>query len=278
MKNWYGSLGLVVIALGFLSAPLQASEGGPSKAEVKAEKPAEIKKSTKTPVPKAGVNKKVAPEKKVKAHSETKEQPVPTPATAAQSAEKTLNLSDIEQLQKKLQTGNDLAVDFTQTIFRSLRKKTSKREGKGYFNKPNKFRWSLLKPSHEEWIYNGDFLAHYLVQKKSVYKYQSSAAKGKDLQHLIDMVLNFSTLFKHYELIEAKQSEGKVHMKLKPKSDGEIDSTEIVLDTLKNYVSEMKLNFRGGNYTLFTFTNPNNSELKKELFELPKDVKVEEVL
>lgn len=198
--------------------------------------------------------------------------PVVEPST------KLLTLAEIEVLQKKLHSNKSLSVDFTQTIYRSLRKKSSVRTGKGYFYKPNSFRWSLIKPTSEDWIYNGKFLANYLPAKKTVFKYQSSAAKGKDLQHLIDMVLNFSSLFTQYQLVDAQQTGDDVRMNLKPKVDGEIETTAIILDLGKNYVREIKLNFRGGNYTLFTFINPSTKPLDEQLFALPKGVKIEEVI
>ncbi len=274
MQKYLRNPSLIFLTAACFNLSLLASEATLPKDEARKEKLLELKKNKPLLVKKAAAAAKPKPEKAVSGPIEK----TPETAGAIAAREKILNVADVEQLQKNLKTGNDLTVDFTQTIYRSLRKKTTSRQGKGYFNKPNKFRWSLLKPSQEDWIYNGNFLAHYLPDKKSIFKYQASAAKGKDLQHLIDMVLNFSTLLNHYQLLEAKQLEGKVRMQLKPKADGEIDSSEIVIDMTKNYVSEVKLNFRGGNHTLFTFTNPNNNEIKEALFELPKDIKIEEVL
>jgi outer membrane lipoprotein-sorting protein len=204
------------------------------------------------------------------------------PAVAAAArpsvAEKALTMPEIEELQKKLQSGKELTVEFTQTIYRSMRKKTSQRKGKGYFSKPDMFHWALHAPANEEWIYNGKFLAHHLPAKKSVYKYSPAAAKGKDLQILIDMVLNFSTLFNQYQLQSADQKGSIVRMQLKPKNDGEIVLTEITLDTDKNFISEIKLNMRGGNYTLFQFAKPAMGHIDAKLFNLPAGVKVEEVI
>ena len=82
---------------------------------------------------------------------------------------KDLNVEELRAFQAKMKSSDALTVDFVQTKYSGLRGKSTRREGKALFVKPNLFKWMLQTPSKEFKIYDG----------KSFYDFSPDTATAK---------------------------------------------------------------------------------------------------
>lgn len=201
------------------------------------------------------------------------------PLEKKESTHQKLSVDDIAALQKKLKTYETISVKFTQTVFKSLRKKTINSDGQAFFQRPDKFRWSLLSPKPESWMHDGKDLYNYFPEKKEAIRYANKAAKGKHLKELVDIVLNFNHLLQKYTLQNAQRKNALVFMELLPKEPGEIEKTELVFDEARSFVKSIKMLFKGGNITTLDFSNPLFNVSPSHQLELPiKSIKIVDAL
>lgn len=215
--------------------------------------------------------------------NKTKSQtPAPAPAQAPAPvplSDGKLSATDIKNLQEQLKLGEYLTVDFAQTVYKSLRKKTTTSSGSASFIKPDKFRWQLVNPKKEDWLYDGKNLIHFDSERKEALRYQGGASKGKELRSLVDMVLSFDTLMSRYKLIQAVRKNKTIELDFTPLQAEEMTSTHLVVNTEKNFIQEVKLVFKTDNTTTFSFSNPRKDKLDtNKLFALPSNVKIIEGL
>lgn len=188
-----------------------------------------------------------------------------------------LSVEELRKIQSQLQNYQTLSLDFNQTVYKKLRNKTLDNKGDVYFKKPQSFRWSFSNAQREEWIYDGDSLLHYFPKKGYAHRYKAYAAKGKNLREIVSMVLDFDSLLTRYNVSSAFQQGKKVELSLKPKERGEIERVEINLDLDKNFIQSVKLNFEGGNYSFFVFSNPRYLA-SEQGFTVPPKVKISEAI
>lgn len=184
-----------------------------------------------------------------------------------------VDLPELRKIQLKLQSYNFLSLNFEQTIFKKLRKKTLKNNGEVYFKKPDSFRWKFTKTDQEEWIYDGQTLLHYFPKSSKAYRYKSYAAKGKNLKEIVNIVLDFDSLLKRYNVTSSDRDKNIVSLSLSPKETGEITQVQLTLDVDKNFIRKIVLDFDGGNQSSFVFSTPNRQE-KKDAFSLSSKVKI----
>lgn len=188
-----------------------------------------------------------------------------------------LSLDELRKIQSQLQNYQTLSLDFNQTVYKKLRDKTLANKGDVYFKKPQSFRWSFNNPQREEWIYDGDSLLHYFPKKAYAHRYKAYAAKGKNLREIVSMVLDFDSLLQRYNVSSAFQRGKLVELSLAPKAKGEIEGVELILDLDKNFIQSVKLNFEGGNYSFFAFSNPRYVA-SQQGFSIPAQVKVSDAI
>lgn len=191
-----------------------------------------------------------------------------------QDKEKKLTLNELKSIQEKLQNFKFLNLDFEQTVYKKMRNKTFKTRGEASFRKkPASFHWKFKDDIKEEWIYDGETLYHYFPEKNYAQRYKSGAAKGKNLREVVDMVVNFESLLKRYRVDSATQKKELVTAELFPKKKEEITRLVLKLDLEKKFIRGVKMEFDGGNYSVFVFSNPQRKQRKGD-FALSHKVKI----
>lgn len=192
-----------------------------------------------------------------------------------QKGEAPLSDSDLRAIQEKLKAFQHLSVDFTQSTFRSLRKKTTVTTGRAHFSKPDKFRWMLIKPKADQWIFDGSTLSQYIPDRKEAVSYGSGANKGKEFRQIVDLVLNFNNLLQRFTIKSSKKMGQFAQIVLEPKNKGgDIDEAVLKLDLTENYIKTLQMHFGHGNHTTLTFNDPKRTPLGKSVFEVPKGTKI----
>lgn len=186
---------------------------------------------------------------------------------------KDLSLEELKKAQDKVKAFENLTVDFEQSRV-DIRKKTQKSVGKAMFSKPDKFRWQLVKPHADEWIYDGKQLLNYKPEEKEATRYAATGNNAKGINQIVDVVMNMDALLKRYDVIKSTQEGSVVAVELKPKSEGDIKGMNLRLDVKAGYVSFLKLFYRDGNDSELTFNNPKKQPIPASTFVLPKGVKI----
>jgi len=132
----------------------------------------------------------------------------------------------------------------------------------------------VLKKPLEEKIFDGKYFYDYDPQTNSASRYQPNGPKAYALRQVVDLVLNFDSLLKRYELVSAKQEGDTVSVALKPKEASDLDSVELNLSEKNLLITSLKLNLKGGDSLAINFTNVDRKLLSADSFVLPKGVKV----
>ena len=207
-----------------------------------------------------------------------------TPKSSKSStSSKTSKTKDKEQkpaiykIQAKLKKIENLEVDFVQKIYTPLRNKTRVVEGKGYFAYPNKFKWVREKPVKEEIIYNGSTLVIYKPDEKTAMKLNASSDRSQEVEDITDMILDTATLLEKYKVIESKLDDTTIFLKLFPKEeDSNVTDIYITIDTVKNYVDNLKIYYVDKKNWEFSFSNPRTQKLPASTFKFKpaKGVKI----
>ncbi|MBP6219120.1 MAG: outer membrane lipoprotein carrier protein LolA [Oligoflexales bacterium] len=200
-------------------------------------------------------------------------QSTPTPGEAPNKNDPNLKVEEIRQIQGKMKSYESLSVEFSQSVFKNLRKKTVTSRGEAFFKRPDRFHWRLLSPKPEEWLYDGKDLVNYFPTKKEAVRYSANAAKGRNLRELVDMVLDFNKLLDHHKLVSAVKEPGRILVELAPVDSSEMTKIELVIDEAKNFVSSIKMHFRGGNVTTLSFSSPKFDKFSEAGFKVPEGIK-----
>ncbi len=202
----------------------------------------------------------------------------PIPAKKEAVAQPESLEKELKTYQDKLKNRIDLTVAFTQTTYKDLRKNTVKSQGTASFHRPNQFRWSTQKPvaQAEEWIFTGTEL---FSHKNAIFtRYRVTGTIGKEIQQVVDMVINFDQLMKKYTLKQVTKEKDRVTILLLPLVASDLQSATLQLDTQKNFISQVRLDFVGKNHTIFDFSAPDTRSLPAATFTIPKEAVVKEAL
>lgn len=191
-------------------------------------------------------------------------------------AGKELSVDELRKLQSSMKQSEFLAVDFVQTTYTAMRGKSFKREGKAKFAKPNKFAWMLETPTKQYRIYNGKDFYDYSPETNSAVRFAASGPRAEELKQVVDLVMNFDSLLKRYDLVKATDEGQFVRIELKPKDAGEIIGAELHYDKDESFISFLRLNMRNKNHLIHEFSSPKRNAVPADFFELPKGVKVSE--
>ncbi len=203
--------------------------------------------------------------------------------TAKKRAKKSLSIKekDLEEFSRKLKSHKVLEINFIQKTYRNLRKKTRRTKGRAVFIDGRKFRWVVKGLSPIEWIYDGTSLVSFQPNEKYATRYPSTGSQGQEFRKVVEMVTDLKKLRETYKLVHSEKKGQKGTLKLEPfsgKASGDIQKIEIQLNFKKYYIDALKITFRQGNYSDFTFVNPVFKAFHKEALNLPKGVKIVDAL
>jgi outer membrane lipoprotein-sorting protein len=187
-----------------------------------------------------------------------------------------LSLQEINKLQKDLNSGKHLSVEFEQIKYSHTRKKKRSQMGRAKFTQPDKFRWTLLGPNGIERIYDGKTLYSYDVEMKVATKYNPKGSTADELRSIVNVVLNLDSLLKRYRITSSSRLGDLVTLNLEPQGSENITASTIQLkvDTVKNYITYLKLDFTSKNYLEILFHSPSRAPNQDSDFQPPKGVKI----
>ncbi len=153
-----------------------------------------------------------------------------------------------------------LSVDFSQNTYKKLRDRSILRSGNAFFSKPGMFRWNFNsdKTSLEEYYFNGEKLTHFRDKDKLVNHYNTNASLARELQEVVNLVLDPKALLNRYKVKEIKSEGGRTQAILIPQSreTTDVDSIFVKVSDVKKFVEEVQIFYIDGNYTQFAFKNP----------------------
>ncbi len=189
---------------------------------------------------------------------------------------KELTTENLKELQAKLKSNQFLTVDFEQDVYRSLRNRHTISSGVAYFKKPDRFRWILTKPKHIEWIFDGKDLINMEPKYPGAKKYGLGNIQAQEIRRIVDLVMSFDSLLAQYQLKSAQDMGETVLVEIAPKTDSDIVSANLTVNRSQNFISGIKLNFRGSGYTTFKFSNPRTATIEAANFSPPQGTKISE--
>ena len=145
--------------------------------------------------------------------------------------------------EKLLRSTKYLTVQFSQTIYKKLRNRSTVRKGTAYFAKPNKFRWNFdkTKKGLEEYYYNGKMLTHYQSGINEVTHYSTNKGLSRDLNQVINLVLDPKVLLDRFSIIDSKTHKTTTIFTLKPKSEvsSDIRLINVHISDTRKYVKNI---------------------------------------
>ncbi len=157
-------------------------------------------------------------------------------------------------------TIDHLSVDFSQSTYKKLRDRSVTRSGNAFFSKPGMFRWNFNseKTGLEEYYFNGEKLTHFREKDKLVNHYNTNAGLARELQEVVNLVLDPKALLSRYKVKEIKSQGGKTQAVLIPQSreTTDVDTIFVKVSDVKKFVEEVQIFYIDGNYTQFVFKNP----------------------
>lgn len=186
----------------------------------------------------------------------------------------TLTQAELAEFQKKMLSVKSLQVGVDHKRYLSFRKRTVEKAGSASFRKPNQFRWQV---ADDILIFDGKSL--FKVEQDHGKATEYSGLSG-ELKALVEIVLSFDGLTKNYSIEtspapKTKEPKTEALVVLVPKdSADDLEKIELRLDLKRNFVSEITLNYKGGNRTTFAFKNPEFDKVAAGEFKLPGKIKI----
>ena len=199
-------------------------------------------------------------------------------ATPALALAKDLSVEELRAAQSKMKSSDALTVDFVQTKYSGLRGKSTRREGKALFVKPNLFKWMLQTPSKEFKIYDGKSFYDFSPDTATAKRYAPNGAQAQELRQVIDLVLNVDTLLKRYDLVKAEEVGDLIKIRLSPKSPGDLVGIELHFAKKEEFISYLKMDLNNKNSLIHEFKNPSRAAIPESAFGLPAGVKITDSL
>jgi chaperone LolA len=186
---------------------------------------------------------------------------------------KALSVAELRQIQSTMKAYDSLTVDFVQSRYSDVRKKSSRREGRAQFAKPNLFRWMLETPKREYKIFDGKSFYDFDPETNTAKRYATSGEQSHELNQMIDLILNFDSLLKRYDVVTAEAVGDLIKIHLKPKAAGDVSGIELHFAQKEQFVSFLKMELRNKNALTHEFKNPSHAAIPETAFALPKGVK-----
>jgi outer membrane lipoprotein-sorting protein len=194
--------------------------------------------------------------------------------TPAVALGKDLSVEELRAAQSKMKSSDALTVDFVQTKYSGLRGKSTRREGRALFVKPNLFKWMLQTPSKEFKIYDGKSFYDFSPDAATAKRYAPNGAQAQELRQVIDLVLNVDTLLKRYDLVKAEEVGDLIKIRLSPKSPGDLVGIELHFAKKEEFISYLKMDLNNKNSLIHEFKNPSRAAIPASAFALPAGVKI----
>jgi outer membrane lipoprotein-sorting protein len=132
----------------------------------------------------------------------------------------------------------------------------------------------LQTPTKEFKIYDGKSFYDYSPDSNTAKRYAPSGAQSAELRQVIDLVLNFDTLLKRYDLVKAEEVGDLVKVQLRPKTAGDVVAIELHLAQKEEFISYLKMDLNNKNSLIHEFKNPSRAAIPGSAFELPAGVKI----
>ena len=193
--------------------------------------------------------------------------------TATPLFAKSLTVDELRKMQSKMKAYDSLSVDFVQTRYTDLRQKSTHREGRALFAKPNLFRWMLETPKREYKIFDGKSFYDYDPEGNTAKRFATNDQQSHELNQMIDLILNFDSLLKRYDVVKADEDGDLIKVHLKPKVAGDVSSIELHFAQKEQFVSYLKMVLKNKNSLTHEFKNPAHAAIPEATFALPKGVK-----
>jgi len=190
------------------------------------------------------------------------------------------NLEDHEarlrSIQQRLQPANDLRVEFVETTYRALRGNTSESKGEARFSRPNKFRWTIKSPRADEWTYDGTTLYRFQPDQNQATRFRTQSDQSRQISELISLILDVDQLLNRYNVVNVTQDSNESLVELTPKNRSEVTSVVLTASTKQQFIRKIRVNYRNGNHTSITFSNPRFEPLPEAVFQFsaPNGVKI----
>lgn len=189
-----------------------------------------------------------------------------------------LSVDELKAKQLKLKTFDSLTLDFVQSRFlpasKGRKERTTKRNGRALFAKPDRFVWKLETPVKEYKIFDGKNFYDYVPDEKSAVKHRPTGTQSYELRQIVDLVLDFDSLLKRYDLQRAWQEGDDIKVTLKPKTDGGLSSIDLEFSEKKGHITFLKMTLDNKTELSHEFTNPVFAPIKDSEFNIPAGVKV----
>jgi outer membrane lipoprotein-sorting protein len=187
---------------------------------------------------------------------------------------------DIKTYQSQMGSPDWLRVEFTQESFKSLRQHTTTTKGRALFQKPNRFRWILEAQGvkeEEHWLFDGGSVSHYFPKQNKAQVYPGATGQAKEIENLVDMILNFQTFDKNYR-VESLKKEGQdqIQIQLIPKTPkDDLEKVDVSYHLKNQMIQKITLHQGHKNRTTFLFEKKLGAKPNPKDFELPAGVKKE---
>ena len=185
----------------------------------------------------------------------------------------TLQPEDLKKIQQNIQMSKYLKMDFEQTSVSGLRGHKSVRQGRAYFLSPDKFNWMLETPVKEYKIFDGVSFYDYSPESSRAIQHAPHGKQVEQLRQVVDVVMNFDSLLKNYQLISAHRNQ-LVFIKLKPLKSSDIKEISLTLDEKNATVTNVTMEMLNKNKLIHDFKNPSKTSFSLDVFKIPSNVKI----
>lgn len=188
-----------------------------------------------------------------------------------------LTLAELRTIQEQMKSYDVLTVDFTQkteTPLSKVRGKAPRREGHAVLTKPDRFKWMLETPTKDYKLYDGTYFYELDPDSNTAKRYSLTGPQSYEIRQVVDMVMNFDTLLRRYDLKKAERDGDVVNVYLTPKSVQEITEIQLHVSVKDSFVSYLKWETKAKTTMTLEFRNPVRKHVPDSFYVLPAGVKV----
>ncbi|MDE3270204.1 MAG: outer membrane lipoprotein carrier protein LolA [Pseudomonadota bacterium] len=167
------------------------------------------------------------------------------------------------QVSKRLRTNTDLQVTFTQQVL-TLRKKIRRMQGEAYFARDGKFRWLMKEHGKQQvmqaYIYDGKTVVEHLPQDKVANVWSIGSGQVAEISRIVQLVKRLDNLERDYQVREAVGKDALL-LTLTPHKTASITQIVLRIGNADSYISYLKIEYRGGRYSEYRFSQPVHKSL-----------------
>jgi outer membrane lipoprotein-sorting protein len=189
-----------------------------------------------------------------------------------------LTEGDLRTIQKTLHQAPSVEMDFEMTRVTGLRGSKTRRQGKAFLMKPNKFNWMFETPVKEYKLFDGMSFYDYDPTSQSATKLTTTGEMTEQIRQIVAVVLDFDALLKTYDLVSAQRVGQTVTARLKPKSKKAYTEIGLTIDEKSSSVVGFSMAMEGKSRLDYVFRNAKRGHLKDSDFILPAQVKINKAI